>query len=361
MERITSVFYKIGSGSKAAVPKVGSAVKNGISSVGKIGSRLMKKSENKSKRDDISTLLTEGDIKYGDDILQNDEAVDTYINSNKPKDIIKALNTILSVLAYSANNESLENVTPILDSDSQEDDIRTRIMKKFYPSVIKWIVNENKEVKKLAMLIVLQTFNENQDSTTHWLNTLLKEVINGDPERRANGVKLLSSIANNDIYPFIYTYILKGMNDLNPFVRRHSYIGLLKLRKNTEFGAAQAYQPEDEMDESEGDDSISTDDIWLRLLRNSLHSISEEEQEVGGQSIKAEDNENILAVAVYLLDQIIEEENSNATENKFKTLHPVFFTILEKNRLNWWNFYKSDCTNFDQIFKTIHGKEDRWS
>lgn len=328
MDRITSVFNIIGTSGKSAVPKVGSAVKTGLTSVGKLGGKLLKGSESKPKRDDIATVLSEGDIKYGEDVLLNDEAVEVSLNSSKPKDIIKALNTILSVLVYSTNHESLDSLVPRLDTELVDDDIRTRVMKKFYPSVVKCIINENKEVKKLAMFIILHTFTENNESTTHSLNSLLKEVISGDPERRANGVKLMSSIANNDIYPFIYTYILKGMNDLNPFVRRHSYIGLLKLRKNTEFGAAQSYQPESD-DESE-EDSVSTDDICLRLLRNSLHNITEEEQEVGGQAIKPETNENILAIAVYLLDQIIDEENSNVTENKFKSLHPVFFAILEK-------------------------------
>lgn len=70
------MFYKLGSKSKSAVPKVGSAVKSGLTSVGKIGGKLIKGSDKKSKRDDIATVLNEGDIKYGDDVLVNDEAVE---------------------------------------------------------------------------------------------------------------------------------------------------------------------------------------------------------------------------------------------------------------------------------------------
>jgi len=61
-----------------------------------------------------------------------------------------------------------------------------------------------------------------------------------------------------------------------------------------------------------------------------LHNLSEEEKEVGGQSIKPEENENILSISIYLLDQIINEDNPKAIEDKYKTLHPVFLTILEK-------------------------------
>lgn len=178
------------------------------------------------------------------------------------------------------------------------------------------------------MLVILQTFAEDNESTTHCLNSLLKEVAHSDAERRANGIRLLSSIANNDIYPFIYTHVLKGMNDLNPFVRRCAYAGLLKLRRNTEFGATQPFAADD--DESEADDEVSSDDLCLRLLSNALHNLTEEEQEVGGQAIKPEDNENVLAVAAYLLDQIIDEEHPAQTEAKFRTLHPVFVSVLEK-------------------------------
>ena len=106
----------------------------------------------------------------------------------------------------------------------------------------------------------------------------------------------------------------------------------MHLGKNTEFGSTTSYAPEeDENDESEADtEDTSTDDLCLRLLSNTLHNVSEEEREIGGQTIKAESNENILAISMYLLEQVIVEDNPKDTEEKYKLLHPVFLIILEK-------------------------------
>ena len=52
------------------------------------------------------------------------------------------------------------------------------------------------------------------------------------------------------------------------------------------------------------------------------------EKEIGGQTIKAEENENILAIVLYMLDRVIDEQNSS--ETKLKTIHPVYYTLLEK-------------------------------
>jgi vesicle coat complex subunit len=157
------------------------------------------------------------------------------------------------------------------------------------------------------MLIIIQTFTEDSEATILCLNSLLKEVGSSDAERRVNGLKLMSSIANNDIYPFIYSHIQKGMNDLNPFVRRAAYAGLLKLRNICEFSSTQNFVPDG--DESGTDEEeAENEDLCLRLLRNTLHNVSELEQEVGGQSIRPEENENILSIALYLLDSVIDEE-----------------------------------------------------
>jgi len=118
------------------------------------------------------------------------------------------------------------------------------------------------------------------------------------------------------------------MNDLNPFVRRTAYAGLLKLRKNTEFGATQDYVPEDDVSESDEEEDQPSDDLCLKLLRNTMHNLSEEEQKFGGQSIKPEQDENILAIAIYLLDQVLDDNCS--AEIKYKTMHPIYFMVLEK-------------------------------
>jgi hypothetical protein len=123
-----------------------------------------------------------------------------------------------------------------------------------------------KKLNKIAFIIVAQTFTENTEATILCLNTLLKEVKHSDPERRSNGIRLMSSIANNDIYSFIYSHVLKSMNDLNPFVRRSAYAGLFKLVKNTEFG-------NDEQQEGEGEDSdeqVGQNIYWVIILLSHL-------------------------------------------------------------------------------------------
>ena len=233
MELISNTLKKIKSGSQAAVPKIGSVTKKGISAVGKIGSKIIKGSQKPKNSQNIKSLLTEGDIKYGDENLLEDEiAIGEYLVSNKPDEVVKALTTILSILVYCSNISSDSRSAPKLNSAlAEEDDLRTKIIKKFYPSVVNCIQNESKEVKKLAMLIILQTFQEDSDATIMCINSLNKEVINSDAERRANGLRLISSISNNDIYPFIYSHVQKGMNDLNPLVRKAAYGGLMKLKK----------------------------------------------------------------------------------------------------------------------------------
>lgn len=138
MERISNAVYKIGSGGKSAIPKVGSTLKSGLSAVGKFGSRLIKGTEAPSKKDDIASVLSDADIKYGDEVLLNDEAVSQHLNSSKPKDVVKALNTILSVLVYSTNSESVHSLAPRLDSALADyESLRSRVMKKFYHTVVK--------------------------------------------------------------------------------------------------------------------------------------------------------------------------------------------------------------------------------
>lgn len=335
MEFLSKTLKKIKTGGQNAVPKVAKAAKSGVSTISSLGAKLIKKEEVAKKFDDIAPLLNRGEIIYGDKhILKDDGMLEMCLESTKPKEIVSALNTILSILVFSSNFDYKEENAPNINSNLSEDmDLRTRIISKFYPYVVKCISSESKEVKKLAMLIISQTYNENSNSTIHCLNTLMKDVVHSDPEIRINSLRLLSNIANNDIYPYIYTHILKGMNDLTPDVRRAAYTGLFKLRKNTEFGATTSYAPEDddENDESEADtEDTATDDLCLRLLSNTLHNVTEEEKEVGGQSIKAEINENILAISMYLLEQIIAEDSSKTIEDKYKTLHPVYLTILEK-------------------------------
>lgn len=332
MDLIANTFKKVSKRGKDAFPKAKSAAEKGMSTLGNFGARLLKSSSKGATIGDITSLLSQTDIKYGDEnLLNNDDAVYQYLGSDNPQDTLKALNTILAILVYCTNVDYDSGAASTLDSAlDDEEDFRTRIMKKFYPGVVKCINSDNKEVKKLALLIITQTFTEDSDATILCLNSLLKEVGHKDPERRANGLRLMSSIANNEIYPFIYTHILKGMNDLNPFVRRCAYAGLLKLRKNTEFGSTQNYVPDDNDESEEDEEEISTDDLCLRLLNNTLHNLTEEEQEVGGQSIKPEQNENILAISLYLLSQIIQEENSNTIESKYKTIHPVYFLLMEK-------------------------------
>lgn len=93
-------------------------------------------------------------------------------------------------------------------------------------------------------------------------------------------------------------------------------------------GNTEIYIPDDE-DESEIDEEDQEiGDLCLRLLKNTMHNVSELEQEIGGQVIKPEKNENILAVALYLLDKVIDEENG--VESKMSTIHPIFYTLLEK-------------------------------
>lgn len=234
MDFLSSTFKKIRTGGQSAAPKVARVAKSGVSAISILSSRLIKKEEFPNKYDEIASVLEQTDIKYGDKyILKDDDMLDQYLTSSKPKDVIKALNTILSVLVYCTNSDGKDNIAPSISSNNgDETDIRTRIMARFYPSIVNCIINENKEVKKLAMLIITQTFTEYNEATIMCLNSLLKEIQSSDAERRSNGLKLMGTIANNDIYPFIYTHVLKGMNDLNPYVRRAAYSGLLKLRKH---------------------------------------------------------------------------------------------------------------------------------
>jgi hypothetical protein len=329
MEFFTNAYKKIKSGGQNAVPVVGSATMKGISAVGSFGGRFFGSGSKEQKIDNIGSMLSEADIKYGDEnLVKDDEMLNQYLNSSKPKEVIKALNTILSILVYCTNKGKEDSLTPNSDPSSNEDeDFRTKILKKFYPGVVKSINSENKQVKKLATIIISQTFSENSEDTILWLNTTLKEIDHKDAERRAISLKLLSTIANNETYPWIYGNILKGLNDLNPFVRRTAYASLLKLRKNTDFGATQDFVPEDDMNESDEEEETPTEDLCLKLLRNTLHNISEEEQRFGGQILKPEQNESLLAIALHLLDSLIPD---SLPEPKYASMHPIYFEILSK-------------------------------
>jgi hypothetical protein len=64
-----------------------------------------------------------GDIKYGDEhIIEDDAKLTEALASTSEKEVIKALNTILSVLVYSTNLDSRQSLAPRLQPDAAEED-----------------------------------------------------------------------------------------------------------------------------------------------------------------------------------------------------------------------------------------------
>jgi hypothetical protein len=139
MDLLTNAFRKIKSSSQAAVPTIGNVTRKGITAAGNLGGIIINTATKKVQLDGISSLLKEANIKYGDEkLLQDDNMLDQHLMSSKPKEVIKALNTILAVLVYFSNKIQDDSITPNQESAmNEEDDMRTRILKRFYPGVVK--------------------------------------------------------------------------------------------------------------------------------------------------------------------------------------------------------------------------------
>ena len=56
-----------------------------------------------------------------------------------------------------------------------------------------------------------------------------------EPNRRGDGLRLLSDMSLNEVYPFLFELMRKNVTDSNPFVRRVALVGLLKLKDLTDF------------------------------------------------------------------------------------------------------------------------------
>ena len=124
------------------------------------------------------------------------------------------------------------------------------------------------------MLIILQTFKEDNEAIILFINSLMKETPSSDAERRFNGIRLMSS---NDLYLFIYPHVQKGMNDLNPLVRRSSYAGLLKLKNISQIVSTQTdvAESEDSEEEEEEEDEPKEENEEKKVMMISALGSSE--------------------------------------------------------------------------------------
>lgn len=50
-----------------------------------------------------------------------------------------------------------------------------------------------------------------------------------EPTRRADALRVLTDFSLNEVYPFLFELIKKGVLDPNPYVKKIAFVGLLKL------------------------------------------------------------------------------------------------------------------------------------
>ena len=67
------------------------------------------------------------------------------------------------------------------------------------------------------------------------INMLHKETVVKEPLRRADGLKTLTEMSVDEVYPWLFGIVKQACYDVNPYVRLTAFNGLLKVKDLTSF------------------------------------------------------------------------------------------------------------------------------
>lgn len=138
-------------------------------------------------------------------------------SSAKPKEIIRLLNA-------GTERDILSGLKVVVMYMSTGKDAS-----RFFPHVIKNINSPSLRIRKLIYIYLSRFSDTNPDLVLLAINSIQKSLHDHDPQIRALGLRIISSINNPTIVSISLLAIKNSINDLSPIVRRACAISISKI------------------------------------------------------------------------------------------------------------------------------------
>lgn len=131
---------------------------------------------------------------------------------------------ITKLLESRAESERLEGMKRIIAAMS-----KGRNMEGFFAQVVKNVVANSIEIRKLVYIYLLRFANNNSDLLLLSINTFQKDLSDSNPLIRSMSLRVLTSIRVPVIQGIVMLGLKKLVNDRNPYVRKTVAGGLSKV------------------------------------------------------------------------------------------------------------------------------------
>ncbi|XP_028967971.1 AP-3 complex subunit beta-1 [Galendromus occidentalis] len=141
---------------------------------------------------------------------------------------------------FSSDSRKHEDLKNMLDSS--KDGLKLEAMKRIigmiakgrdasglFPSVVKNVVCQNIEVKKLVYVYLVRYAEEQQDLALLSISTFQRALKDPNQLIRASALRVLSSIRVNVIVPIMFLAIKDAVSDMSPYVRKTAAHAIPKL------------------------------------------------------------------------------------------------------------------------------------
>lgn len=99
----------------------------------------------------------------------------------------------------------------------------------FFPDVVKNVIVESAEVKKLVYMYLIHYSEMNQDLALLSINTFQKDLISSSQRVRGNALKAMSGIRVPVAIPLVMLAIKSGVKDTSSYVRRAAAAAITKV------------------------------------------------------------------------------------------------------------------------------------
>ncbi|GAM24904.1 hypothetical protein SAMD00019534_080790 [Acytostelium subglobosum LB1] len=158
------------------------------------------------------------------------------------------MNTVLNNISHSryfndtSTNVKLEEIKKQLDGPSDKEKLecmkkliamlsKGRDVSEVFPQVVKNVIANNLELKKLVYMYLVHYAESEHDSALLAINTFQKSLSDKSQVIRASALRVMSSIRVVDIIQVIVLAIEKCVKDSSPYVRKAAAFAIAKVHK----------------------------------------------------------------------------------------------------------------------------------
>lgn len=145
-----------------------------------------------------------------------------------------------STTYFDTSDEKLKEISKLLESRSERERLegmkriiagmsKGRDMEPFFAQVVKNVVSQSIEIRKLVYIYLLRFASTNSDLVLLSINTFQKDLSDPSPLIRSMSLRVLTSIRVPVIQGIVMLGLKKLVNDRNPWVRKSVAGGLAKV------------------------------------------------------------------------------------------------------------------------------------